>query len=239
MTAPEIRPASTVMLVRDGEQGVQVFMLRRTTAAAFAGGMYVFPGGRVDATDGPAESPLAYRTAAVRECYEESGVLLATHDGALIADGHPALGHREEIHSGKLSIAQLCVRYDLELALDRLVWTQRWITPKGEVPRRFDTRFYVVGQPPAQSFASHDDSETVASMWVTADDALRQQREGNLLMLPPTIAALSFLASRPTVEDLLAHAAAIGEPPAILPKFRPGSGWQVVLPGEPGYDELD
>src|SRR3954463_12533676 len=103
------RPASTVMLLRDvADGGIEVFMLRRTKAAVFAGGMYVFPGGRVEAADGEEGSDDAYKVAAIRECFEEAGVLLATDQtGAMISDGHPALNHRQAVYDGEVDLRTL------------------------------------------------------------------------------------------------------------------------------------
>ena len=91
-----IKPAATVMLVRDTADGLEVFMLRRTASAAFAGGMYVFPGGKVDAADGDGDE--AFVVAAIRECFEEAGVLLAVDAaGEMVVDGHPVLAHRHDV----------------------------------------------------------------------------------------------------------------------------------------------
>src|SRR5215203_3480197 len=133
------RPASTVMLLRDIDDGVEVFMLRRTKAAVFAGGMYVFPGGKVDAADGEEGSDEAYEVAAIRECFEEAGVLLATDEtGAMITDDHPALAHRQAIYDGEVDLRALCAEHHLVPAANALVWFSRWITPVGESSRRFD-----------------------------------------------------------------------------------------------------
>ena len=100
------------MLLRDSPEGIEVFMLRRTTAAAFAGGMYVFPGGKVDAADGDGDE--GYVIAAIRECYEEAGVLLATDaNGAMVADGHPALAHRQAVYDGDVDLRALCAEHHL------------------------------------------------------------------------------------------------------------------------------
>ncbi|HTH06773.1 MAG TPA: NUDIX domain-containing protein, partial [Ilumatobacteraceae bacterium] len=147
-----IRPAATVMLLRDGQDGIEVFMLRRTNAAVFAGGMYVFPGGRVDPADGEPGSAEAFAVAAVRECYEEAGVLLAVDSaGRMVDDGHPALSHREAVYDGTVDVRALAAEHGLRLATDELAWMSHWITPRGETTRRFDTRFFAVASPPGQS----------------------------------------------------------------------------------------
>jgi len=169
-TEVPIRPAATVMLLRDAADGLEVFVLKRTSAAVFASGMYVFPGGKVDAADG--EGDEAFRVAAIRECYEEAGVLLAVDaDGEMVHDGHPALAHREAVYDGTVDMRALAAEHGLRLATDSLPWMSHWITPKGETARRFDTRFFMAAHPAGQT-SHHDDNETVASMWVRPADAL-------------------------------------------------------------------
>jgi 8-oxo-dGTP pyrophosphatase MutT (NUDIX family) len=234
-----VKPAATVMLLRDAPGGLEVFVLRRTTNAAFAGGMYVFPGGKVDDADG--EGHEGYVVAAIRECYEEAGVLLAVDDaGAMVADGHPALDHRHAVHDGTVDVGALAAEHGLRLTTDRLPWVSHWITPKGETARRFDTRFFAAAMPPGQT-SHHDDNETIASMWVQPSAALARAAAGELVMLPPTVANLEFLAAHDTVESAMTAARAIGTPPCILPrlKFVNGRMAGIVLPGQPGYDELD
>ena len=242
-TAPAdvpVRPAATVMLVRDSAAGPEVFMLRRTTQAVFAGGMYVYPGGKVDTADGDGDD--AFLVAAIRECYEEAGVLLAEEpDGALISDGHPALDHREAVHDGTVDVQDLCREHGLRMATDRMAYVARWITPKRESPRRFDTRFFLAVSPPSQH-SVHDDTETIASEWVLPAEALRRQVAGEMLMLPPTITTLTFLSGFATAEAALVAGRAIGVPPTILPKIRVGADGAftgVSLPGDDDYSELD
>jgi 8-oxo-dGTP pyrophosphatase MutT (NUDIX family) len=107
-TAPDevpVRPAATVMIIRDAERGIEVFMLRRTLKAAFGSGMYVFPGGRVEASDGD-DLERAHRLAAVRECFEEAGILLAHTPGTFetITDGHRALAERSGVYDGSVDL---------------------------------------------------------------------------------------------------------------------------------------
>ncbi|MFM8015896.1 MAG: NUDIX hydrolase [Actinomycetota bacterium] len=170
-----LRPASTVMLVRDVPSDIEVFMLQRTTSAVFASGMYVFPGGRVDDVDAAAEldelcdgmsdaeasdllrvpsGGLAYWVAAIRECFEEAGVLLARDQrGEYVSlgdtDAQARFGElRHRVHDGQLSLAELCRRENLRLAVDAIRYVSHWITPVGE-KRRFDTRFFVAVAPSA------------------------------------------------------------------------------------------
>jgi 8-oxo-dGTP pyrophosphatase MutT (NUDIX family) len=237
------RPASTVMLLRDvaGADGVEVFMLRRTTSAVFAGGMYVFPGGKVDPADGEEGSDEAYVIAAIRECFEEAGVLLATDDtGAMITDDHPALANRQAVYDGEVDLRALCAQHHLVPAVDALVWFSHWITPVGESSRRFDTRFFVATAPTSQLWA-HDDNETIASEWVRPLDAVRRHEAGELVMMPPTIKSLEFLARHNNAESALAEARAVGRPRPIQPRLRKDETGRIrgiSLPGDDDYADL-
>jgi 8-oxo-dGTP pyrophosphatase MutT (NUDIX family) len=254
--AVPVHPAATVMLVRDAEpDGIEVFVLRRTATARFAAGSYVFPGGRVDAADGDpgivaycdgledaaasaalgiAGGGLAYWVAAVRECFEEAGVLLARgRDG-----GPPAVADsdRRAVHAGELSMIELCRRHDLVLDLGAIRYVAHWITPAGE-PRRFDTRFFLAAAPPGQD-GWHDDAELVDSRWVRPSAALAAAGVGELLMMPPTVACLGTLAESDSVEEALAAADAAGPPPCIQPRLRYDDAGRIVgilLPGDPEY----
>lgn len=234
-----IKPAATVMLLRDTPDGLEVFMLRRTSNAVFAGGMYVFPGGKVDAADG--EGDEGYRVAAIRECYEEAGVLLAVDtDGRMVDDGHPALAHRTAVYDGDVDVRALASDHGLRLATDALPWMSHWITPKGETARRFDTRFFMAASPAGQT-SYHDDNETVASMWVRPADALARWEAGELQLMPPTVTNLRVLAAHTSVAAAMEAAWAVGTPPCILPKIRLDAAGRfvgVAMPGEPDYDDL-
>ena len=228
------------MLVRDTTPpGLEVFVLRRTASATFAAGMYVFPGGRVDEVDGAAaiedfctglddatasealgldHGGLAFWVAAVRECFEEAGVLLARR-----RDGGPprvddAEVVRRAVHAGELSMVDLCRRHDLVLDLSEIRYVAHWVTPVGE-SRRFDTRFFLAAAPPGQD-GQHDDAELVDSRWVRPADALAEVEAGDLLMLPPTLANLRTLAASGSVAAALAAAEAAGRPERVQPRLR-------------------
>ncbi len=230
-------------------------MLRRTANAVFGGGMYVFPGGRVDGVDGADEiaplchglddvtasaklglghGGLAYWVAAVRECFEEAGVLLAEPR----AGGGLQLRNedRHEVHDGVLSLVDLCRRDDLVLDLSTTHYVDHWVTPVGE-QRRFDTRFFLTEMPRDQE-PLHDDNETVDSLWVRPSDALARQQAGDLMMMPPTIVNLRFLEPFGSAAAALNAGAAIDKPPKIEPKLRFGPDGKIVgvsLPGDPDY----
>ena len=235
------KPAATVMLLRDADtsEGIEVFMLRRTTTAAFAGGMYVFPGGKVEEADGEGDD--GYAVAAIRECYEEAGVLLATDAGGrMVADGHPALSHRQAVYDGTIGLRQLCAEHDLTLAIDDLVWISHWITPVGESPRRFDTRFFIAAAPPSQ-VSRHDDNETIASTWMGPKDALGRHERRELTMMPPTIKNLEFVAAHRDSASTMQAARALGRPTAILPKLRLDGNGRTVgisMPTDDDYADL-
>ena len=259
VTVP-VSPAATVMLVRGAPDppGIEVFMMRRTANASFAAGMYVFPGGRVDGVDYADEiSPycrgldddaasrrlgieaggLAYWVAAIRECFEEAGVLIAQRREA----GPLTLRNddRHAVHDGELSLAELCRRDDLVLDLSTTHYVAHWITPLGQ-RRRFDTRFFICEMPEGQE-PLHDDKETVDSLWVRPTEALGMELAGELVMMPPTIANLRFLEPHLAPDAALAAGAAVGEPPCILPKVRFGSDGSVAglaMPGDPDYSDL-
>lgn len=234
------KPAATVMLLRDTAAGIEVFMLRRTKAAAFAGGMYVFPGGKVDEADGPGDE--GYVIAAIRECYEEAGVLLAVDDtGTMVDDGHPALAHRQAVYDGAVDLRALCHQHDLRPATEALAWMSRWITPVGESSRRFDTRFFVTVAPPGQ-ISRHDDNETIASAWVAPADALRRAAQRELLMMPPTIKSLEFLLAHSDAATAMESARHVGRPEPIQPRLRRDADGKITgvsLPGDDDYADLD
>ncbi|HVM07815.1 MAG TPA: hypothetical protein VM345_05105 [Acidimicrobiales bacterium] len=264
----QLRDAATVLLVRDSEPdgGMEVFMLRRNLNSDFVGGAYVFPGGAVDEADRHADlssicrglsddsasdqlgiesGGLAYWVAAIRECFEEAGVLLAARaddpDTALsFADAGVAerfRAHRKAVDSGEVRLLEVCEQERLQLVVDRVHYFSHWITPVGP-PRRYDTRFFVAAAPPEQE-PLHDDHETIASLWVRPADALERHRRGELEMIFPTIRNLEAIARFDRSADLLAAAAAISDIPPILPRIVvEDGGTRIVLPGDPGYDEV-
>jgi 8-oxo-dGTP pyrophosphatase MutT (NUDIX family) len=216
--AVPIRPAATVMLIRDAlKGGLEVVMLRRTLGAVFGPGFYVFPGGRVDDLDeapdaadhcvgltdtaasqvlGLPAGGLAFWIAAIRECFEEAGVLLATSGDGPVRFDDPSVaarfsGYRQRVHRGELSIAEFCRGENLELRTDSIHYLSHWITPIGE-PRRFDTRFFLAASPVGQE-PLHDDAETIESVWLAPSVALVRQASGEMEMMPPTVASLRFL----------------------------------------------
>ena len=255
-----LRPAATVMLVRDADAGrIEVFMVRRAVRAAFAAGLYVFPGGRVDDADGGQDlaafvaglddatasaklgipsGGLAYWVAAIRECFEEVGLLLARPTGA--GGVPPTDGDRSAVHSGELSMTELCRRLGVVLDAAALRYVSHWVTPVGESKRRFDTRFFLAAAPTGQA-GRHDDAELVDSRWVVPADALAAAERGELVLMPPTSANLRFIVDCGSVDEALALADAAGPPPRIEPRIRRRSDGKMIgiaLPGDPDFDSL-
>jgi 8-oxo-dGTP pyrophosphatase MutT (NUDIX family) len=267
-TTVPVKPAATVLLVRDADAGgVEVFMLRRTFNAAFASGMFVFPGGKVDDVDGVdeiaelcdgltdahassllgiANGGLAYWVACIRECFEEAGVLLARHEttGDVVRFDDEATAQRfeverENIHDGSVALLDLCKREGLRLTTDDIHYVSHWITPMGE-KRRFDTRFFIARAPQAQE-PLHDDGETIESFWISPQEAIERAHEKDLMLMPPTKANIEFLLPYKTADEVLAAAAQVGMPQTILPKLKIDSDGRVVgiaMPGDPEYAVL-
>jgi 8-oxo-dGTP pyrophosphatase MutT (NUDIX family) len=256
------RPAATLLLVRDAEAGLEVFMMRRHPDSDFAGGAYVFPGGGVDPGDhdpelgrrcasrtdrsasaalGLERGGLAYWVAAIRECFEESGVLFAyARSGELVDFGDPAVAERyrrlrRELARGAISMAALVGREGLGLATDRVHYWAHWVTPEDQ-PRRYDARFFLAVAPQGQ-IAAHDGTELTAAAWVTPAAALANAAREEWTVIRPTLHNLESLAAIPTAAAAERTARTRGVVPRIEPRtLREGGRLRFVLPGEPGYD---
>ncbi|ODT99012.1 MAG: hypothetical protein ABS81_26625 [Pseudonocardia sp. SCN 72-86] len=243
------RPAATVLLLRDDpDSRLQVFLQRRVKGMAFAGGMTVFPGGGVDASDragiaweGPEPAWWAQRLgcdvdeaagfvlAAVRETFEECGVLLAdgaSVDAATLARARDDVAERRRPFGGVLAELGLRVRADL------LHPWARWITPIVQ-PRRYDTAFFTAIVPTGQE-ADAQTTEAVEATWWTPSAALEAFRDGEIGLMRPTRTILTDIAAFPDAAAL--HAAApTGAISSILPMVVEGLP-DVLLPGDEGYD---
>ncbi|MEK6244437.1 MAG: MBL fold metallo-hydrolase [Pseudomonadota bacterium] len=237
---PAPRPAATLLLLRDtpGEGPAapgapEVFMLQRTSSAVFLPGAFVFPGGALDPDDasgraaqrvrglddaqasarlGLASGGLAYWVAAARECFEESGILLAwdEKERPVAPQRAAALEHlREPLNAGTLLFSEILERENLFVPAQEIAYYSHWITAPGR-PRRFSTRFFVACAPAGQHGA-HDKSETVHSIWISPRDALERGRRGEIELIFPTRSTLSDLASLPTPHAVLEHARSLGD----------------------------
>ena len=214
--APEdvpIRDAATVVLLRDGADGVEAWLLTRVSQMVFAAGMSVFPGGRVDDDDatlpvtGGGVELLAARSgcddataralvgAAVRETFEETGVLL-TVPSADLGDA------RADVEDGRMSFGDLLRANELAADSDAVRPWARWVTPVGEV-RRYDTRFFVAALPESAE-AQDVTNESSEASWVPVGAAVEQAQRGERKVLPPTIMTLASLLPFGTVAEVLA-----------------------------------
>jgi 8-oxo-dGTP pyrophosphatase MutT (NUDIX family) len=256
MTPAQPRQASTVLLLRDGTAGLEVYLQRRTRGMPFAGGMTAYIGGGVDARDGDVEIAWvgpgperwaeAYgcdeRTArelvcaAVRETFEEAGVLLAgpaeTGGATVVPDvsGEDWEAQRQALQSRELSLAELLAARGLAIRADLLRPFAHWITPPVE-PRRYDTKFFAAALPAGQE-ARHVSGEADEVGWLAPSAALAEMRAGTRPMLPPTIHTLTQLEPFADVAAALA-----GSPPEplhpISPTFEetPDGKWAVLDDG--------
>jgi 8-oxo-dGTP pyrophosphatase MutT (NUDIX family) len=216
-----VRDAATVALLRDADGAPEVYLLQRSSAAVFSPSAHVFPGGALDDSD-RAQSmnqwcgafdrgnscPIAYYIAAIRESFEEAGLLLAYDaSGEMIRFDDPDVSerfglHRKAMHAGQRSLSAVCAEEGLMLAVDRLVPFGHWITPKG-APRRFDTRFFAARAPGHQT-ASSDEIETTSGLWARPVDVLTANDNGEIELILPTRRSLEALAKYVTVADALA-----------------------------------
>ncbi len=248
------RNAATVMLLRPCQpDGVEVLMLRRTAAMKFAPGAYVFPGGSVDEADfsaeigwhGPspadfaallgcsAELARALVCAAVRETFEEAGVLLAgTPDGAAVALGDSSWeADRTALTAGTLTLSGLLARRGLALRADLLVPWARWITPEAE-PRRFDTWFFAAAWPAGQEATGHL-AEADKTAWLRPADAISAARAGTLSLLPPTATTLNEFTTCGDLADILGRRRIVTP---VQPRMvvEDGEAW-LLIPDEVAY----
>jgi 8-oxo-dGTP pyrophosphatase MutT (NUDIX family) len=260
------RDAATVILLRQAASGVEAFLLRRTAELEFAPGAYVFPGGSVDARDAdetiewagptpadfgglldvPPDRARALVCAAVRETFEESGVLLAGPSNSsladLVSDSAALAGDRHALLTGSASLGEVLGRRGLVLRADLLTPWARWITPEAS-PRRFDTWFFAAALPPGQTATAGpeghaDPGESESGTWLGPAAALEAAQAGEITLLPPTAVTLGELAGHHDVAGILARRPAItprlpkvivedGRPRLAMPPLgeeRPGDG---------------
>ncbi|MDO9015925.1 MAG: hypothetical protein Q8S73_34855 [Deltaproteobacteria bacterium] len=251
-TAP--RDAATVLVVRDSVDGPEVFFVKRSAAMRFMGGAYVFPGGRLDDEDGdPAvdcdldaeacalrlgepdgRRARALHVAALRECLEESGLLLCA--GAVGGADVDAL-RAALVPKGRPSLAALLRQHGVTLSCAALVPWSRWVTPRQET-RRFDARFFVALAPADVSRALHDGSETVDSAWLTPREAIARARRAEIVLAPPTWRTLAEMVDAPDVAALLALPRRPSAPvePAVVAV---GDTFAVLLPDDPEHPLCD
>jgi len=245
--------AATVVIVRDGPRGLEALMVVRHHEIDFARGAAVFPGGKISASDrdprvaarctvplGLDDQQRALRVAAVRETFEESGLILARRNGALLDGAQRTALHRrwgERVAAGGEAFVDMVCDEALELALETLLPFAHWVTPE-IAPKRFDTHFFIAAAPPGQ-VAQHDGSEAVDSFWVRPADALDDCEQGRRTIIFPTLVNLALLAQSAAVTDALAAARA-----RPVTRIQPTLGKRAdgktvpILPVDCGYPTL-
>jgi 8-oxo-dGTP pyrophosphatase MutT (NUDIX family) len=255
------RPAATLVVVRDGDRGMEVLLMRRTKAMDFAGGAHVFPGGAVDPADATlaascaglddaeasrrldvASGGLPYWICAIRECFEEAGLLYAyagdellQFDSPVAREDAPSL--RRALQEGRTSFAAMVASLGVRLATDRLAYLSHWITQAGR-PRRYDTRFFIAAAPGHQR-PMHDAGETVAHEWIVPRVALERQARGEMQLMFPTLKTLELLASFDRVADALDYAHSARAMPPMSPRLAAGrDGPKLLVPGDYAYAEV-
>lgn len=255
MSVAPARPASTVVLLRPAHP-FEIFLVRRSDSIAFMGGAHVFPGGRVDAEDRlddvdsrsdgasaaaarmpdvPPDVAVAHHVAALRELFEEAGVLLAAPFAKLSPDRLER--HRRDLLAGTIKFADIIRREDLRLALDELAYFAHWVTPEIET-RRFDTRFFIARAPEGQT-PVHDEGETSHSEWLEPLAAIAHCRRGLISLPPPTWTTLGMLSRFESIDDVFAWARR--KPiPRVQPRFeKRGDRTLLFYPGDPMYPAVE
>ena len=249
MSDVPILPAATILLVRD-EPTFEVLMVQRHHKIDFASGALVFPGGKTHESDHdpawefrtlgwgealPHKRPL--RIAAIREAYEETGILLARHPDASPFNGDERAGKaRDDVANNRRSFLNLVEELDVHLDLEALSVFARWITP-AMMPKRFDTWFYVAAAPPDQ-LAVCDGWETVDAEWIAPAEAIRLGEAKQREIIFPTRMNLQLLAEAANSDDAVARARA-RELVTVEPKvMETPNGRALVLPPNAGYGDV-
>jgi len=246
------RPASSILLIRDGDNGLEVFMVKRHHKIDFASGAMVFPGGKVDPEDSDAaaraatigahglnDTQLGFRVSAIREAFEETGVLLATRTNGSeltgpetndLKDRYAARLERNEVTMGLMAEAE-----GLSYRVDRLEAFAHWITPP-VMPKRFDTPFFIAEAPEAQvEGALHDGREAVESIWTTPVAVLEQVDRGEVTMVFATRLNLNLLGEASNVAEAMA-AAAVRTPVIVTPHVYAVGGRRMIdIPADAGF----
>jgi 8-oxo-dGTP pyrophosphatase MutT (NUDIX family) len=259
------KKAATVILLRNKEpEGFEVFLLKRHEKSSFMGGNFVYPGGRVDQDDGSSEicslskgftfeeaqkilggtfSPeesFAHWIAAIRELFEEAGVLLAyDQKGNLFQlrnrdEREKFLHYRESLQKAGLTICEMAQKEKLLFALDQLHYYAHWITPEAR-SERFDTRFFLARYPSGQE-ASHDQKETTAGIWITPRKALEENLKGEAILSPPTLKTLEDLSRFKSIDDVFDSLRRQDVQPILPILTKISDNPLIIFPWDPEYD---
>ncbi len=266
MKAKKLLYAATLILVRDGVNGLEVLMLERSVKSKSFGGAFVFPGGKInihnDLSDLRAnytecddknvsqklnvpEHGLSYLIGAIRECFEELGILIAydvNHELLSLHDSTAIVRyakHRKLLNCNAKTIFDICKEETIKLATSQLKYFSHWVTPI-DAPQRFDTRFFVCKAPSEQK-ALIDGYEAVSHCWIKPKLALQRFKAGKFPIFFPTIKNLEKLAEYNTSDDLLTAASKLKNIPRILPmrKKLPNGGFKILMPDDAQYNSAE
>jgi 8-oxo-dGTP pyrophosphatase MutT (NUDIX family) len=246
--APPV-PAATIVMLRDGDDGLEVFMVVRHHQIDFASGALVFPGGKADAQDfdpvlqdfldGAADAAdlRGSQVSAIREAFEECGILLARNAGEQNLISGERLAElerfRNALHGGDVTLAEFLRGQGLRLACDQLVHFAHWVTPE-MMPKRFDTHFSLAAAP-ADHLAVHDGHESVDSVWIRPADVLDQAGRGERTVIFPTLRNIERLAPYATVDEAM-RAARAARIVRVLPwTEQRDDGNYLCIPTDAGY----
>ncbi len=248
--AQALRPASTILMCRDSAEGIETFMVVRHHQIDFASGALVFPGGKVDLADSDSalhercrgietvkKDLIPFQVAAIREAFEESGILFARELGssALIpADRLSTLEHyRDPLNRGEISMLDFLVKEGLDLACDCLHRYAHWITPEF-MPKRFDTHFFIA-RAPEDHLGAHDGSESVDSVWISPTRLQRESEEGKWTVIFPTRCNIELLDLSAAVDEAIEHRRA-NDIVTVMPWVEQrDEGTFLCIPPEAGY----
>jgi len=248
--APAPVPAATILIVRDAPAGLEVFMVKRHHQIDFVAGALVFPGGKVSKSDFDAAltdhtdvvgdwntEMRALGAAAIREAFEESGILFAREagsEGLISAERAIALAHyRDALEKNEISLLDMLRAENLRLACDQLVRFAHWITPE-MMPKRFDTHFFLASAPLGHA-GSHDGRESVDSIWIGPNEAISDRKKWNVIF--PTKLNLMKLAKSANVADAVA-AARVATPLPVTPWTEEGPDGRILrIRDDAGYEQ--
>ena len=263
MLINNLTPSSSLMLVRDSDEGVQIFMMKRAMKSNF-GGIWVFPGGILEKQDkdiaekdfcnGITETEakgilnnddesLLYWIASLRETFEETGALIANREDNSVFvptddEVDTLMNLRDELLNGSISFISILIQLKLKIDLSRLVYVSHWITPDVET-KRYTTRFFLASFN-ENLVLKHDGIEGTDSKWFGIDDVLREYKKGKVSLIMPTIKNLESISDFKNTDELMFAKKSVNpmDIPAIEPKFFIEDGkWRGLLPGEDGYED--
>jgi 8-oxo-dGTP pyrophosphatase MutT (NUDIX family) len=241
-------PSATILMLRDGPTGLETFMVVRHHQIDFASGALVFPGGKVetgdyrvrnycDGVDSAGDTAVAMMAGAIREAFEECGILLAREDNSsalLPGERLSTLAHyRDPLNRGEISLIEFLEKEKLRLACDTLQHFAHWITPE-MLPKRFDTHFYLAAAP-SDHLAIHDGHESVDSVWISSDNAIRGRAAGTYTIIFPTRVNVEMLGESSNVADAM-RAATDRKIVTVLPwSEHRDDGNYICIPEDAGY----